>query len=299
MHTINMEVISRINWLGYVEYKNPWIHFKRILDEYVLYIIKSGELHIEENGVRYSLKRGDMLLLEPGFHHEGFEEQTCDYYYVHFSHPDIRSLPQDTNLQELAERMMIENHDDHHLQENDICIFPKQYAITSQSTFHYTLHTLNELQQLYKRKHFNRSKIAIKFTELINELSKDYIMSALKREYGGSTKPLLRVHAVVDYIHQHYPAKITSETIESEFECNYDYLNRIFNAITGYSIIHYVNLVRMNRAKELLEATHLSIGEIGYLVGLNDPYYFSKLFKKYAGLSPLQYHKQYKERSRS
>ncbi|MNH42191.1 Arabinose operon regulatory protein [compost metagenome] len=47
--------------------------------------------------------------------------------------------------------------------------------------------------------------------------------------------------------------------------------------------------MRINHAKELLDATHLSIGEVGYQVGLEDPYYFSKVFKKYVGMSPSEY----------
>lgn len=58
--------------------------------------------------------------------------------------------------------------------------------------------------------------------------------------------------------------------------------------------MRYVNLIRINHAKELIEATHLSFGEIGYLTGLDDPYHFSKLFKKYAGVSPTQYYKRHR-----
>ncbi len=51
----------------------------------------------------------------------------------------------------------------------------------------------------------------------------------------------------------------------------------------------YLNMMRINKAKELIEVTPLKFSEIAYLVGINDPYYFSKLFKKYTGLTPTQY----------
>ncbi|HEY8528109.1 MAG TPA: helix-turn-helix domain-containing protein [Paenibacillaceae bacterium] len=57
------------------------------------------------------------------------------------------------------------------------------------------------------------------------------------------------------------------------------------------------NRVRINKAKELIQATHLGIGEIGYLVGISDPYYFSKLFKKMVGLPPMQHYKKVRESS--
>jgi methylphosphotriester-DNA--protein-cysteine methyltransferase len=69
----------------------------------------------------------------------------------------------------------------------------------------------------------------------------------------------------------------------------------VFQEATGHTIARYVNRVRVDHAKELIEATHLSMNEIGYLTGLNDPFYFSKVFKKYVGLSPTQYYKKVRE----
>lgn len=48
-------------------------------------------------------------------------------------------------------------------------------------------------------------------------------------------------------------------------------------------------MVRINKAKEIIETTPLKFSEIGYLIGIDNPYYFSKLFKKYAGITPTQY----------
>ncbi|WP_236013480.1 AraC family ligand binding domain-containing protein, partial [Paenibacillus glycanilyticus] len=88
MLTVNMELVPTVTFLGFVAYTSPWIHFKRNVDEYILYIIKSGELHIEENGERYVLRKGDVFMLEPNLDHEGFEKHVCDYYYIHFKHPE-------------------------------------------------------------------------------------------------------------------------------------------------------------------------------------------------------------------
>lgn len=119
-------------------------------------------------------------------------------------------------------------------------------------------------------------------------------MNALQADPRNNSKSFIKVHALLDYIHQNYAGKITSSDIEQEFDCNYDYINRVFSKFTGHSIMRYVNLIRINHAKELIEATHLSFGEIGYLTGLDDPYHFSKLFKKYAGVSPTQYYKRHR-----
>ena len=48
----------------------------------------------------------------------------------------------------------------------------------------------------------------------------------------------------------------------------------------------------MKKAAELLLTTDLNIAEIGFQVGINDPFYFSRCFKKSFGKSPLQYRKE-------
>ncbi|HEY0827345.1 MAG TPA: helix-turn-helix domain-containing protein [Bacilli bacterium] len=292
MFAINVEFVPKINIMGFISYKSPWLHFKRNLDEYVLYFIKSGELHIRENGIQYILKKGDIFVLEPHLEHEGFKKHVCDYYYIHFNHPDIKPIYIE-DLLNVARHFILE--DDRsltNLKDDDICYFPKRFTLSEKKSLHHTLHAMNEMLQLYKRKHYNRNLTALRFAELFIEVSRENFMAELQKSGGKNTKSIVKVHALLDYIHHEYTNKITSSDIELEFECNYDYINRIFKKVTGHTITRYVNMVRINHAKELIEATHLSFSEIGYLTGLNDPFYFSKVFKQYVGLSPLQYYKR-------
>ncbi len=294
MLAINMEYVANIQLMGFVSYKTPWIHFKRNTNEHILYLIKSGELHMRENGIPHVLKKGDILLLEPDMDHEGIEKHFCDYYYIHFLHPDFK--PQSVaDVPALARRVILEEGSQEALPDGDICYFPKRFTLINKTSMNQTFHSLNEMLQLYRRKHFNRSLIALKFSELCIEISREHLLTELRRDDSRNTKSFMKVHAMLDYIHQHYSQKITAREIEQQFECNYDYINRIFNKVTGHTITRYVNRVRINHAKELIEATHMGIGEIGYLVGLSDPYYFSKVFKKYVGVSPVHYYKKIRE----
>ncbi len=59
--------------------------------------------------------------------------------------------------------------------------------------------------------------------------------------------------------------------------------------ITGTTPNDYIRTLRMNRAAELLKDDHLTIAEVGYQVGIGDPYYFSKTFKSFFGISPSKY----------
>ncbi|UJF31820.1 AraC family transcriptional regulator [Paenibacillus hexagrammi] len=296
MLAFNMEYLPRIKLMGFVAYKNPWIHFRRITDEFILYFIKSGELHIEERGIPYILKKGDFLILEPHTEHIGIEKHVCDYFYIHFSHPHVEQLPSPDFVLLGRQMFLEESHLEEVNQEESICYFPKYFNLSNKSGFSQTLHSMNELQQLYNRRQFNRSLTSLKFAQIMIETSREYLLKELHNRIAQPNSSMMKVHAVLDYIHQNYSNKITSADIEREFMCNFDYMNRIFHKITGHTITRYVNTVRINQAKELIEATHLSFGEVGYLVGLNDPYYFSKVFKQYVGISPRQYAQSIKQK---
>ncbi|EFM08936.1 transcriptional regulator, AraC family [Paenibacillus curdlanolyticus YK9] len=291
MLAVNMEWIPRITLMGFVSYKSLWMHFKRTSDEHILYIIKSGELHIQEEGQRFILREGDVFMLEPHLEHEGFEMHICDYYFIHFKHPDISALTIEDPLS-FAQAFFLEDHE--HQQHNRSC-FPKQMNLTSNSAKSQIYGGLNEMLRLYRRKNYNRALTALKLSELFIWMSREYMMLVLQSNQKRTTKSNLKVYELLDYIHQHYASKITSERIESEFDCNFDYINRTFNQLTGYSIAHYVNKVRIDHARELLQTTKLSIGEIAELVGFFDIYHFSKVFKRYVGVSPTTYFKGIQE----
>lgn len=289
MLMINAEQVPAVTLIGYVSYTTPWIHFQRNTDEYVLYIIKNGDLHLRENKVNYHLKRGDMLLLEPGLDLVGTKKATCDYYYFHFKHSTM-NREHVSNAADLAKSMLFEEQE---VDKKPLYYIPKYCTISDKSSLSQTLHASNELWRLYLRKqHFNRGIAALHFLELLIELSRHFFLHTLQQSSSKGSKAAIKVHALLDYIHQHYTEKMNSSIIEQEFDSNYDYLNRIFKELTGYTIAKYVNKVRIDHAQELIKATHMSFSEIGYLIGLDDPYYFSKVFKQFTGLSPAQYYKQ-------
>lgn len=66
--------LPRVRMMGHIRYSQPWSHFSRSINEYVMYVIRYGEMYLRENGVDYHLKRGDFFLLEPGFQHEGYKK---------------------------------------------------------------------------------------------------------------------------------------------------------------------------------------------------------------------------------
>lgn len=79
------------------------------------------------------------------------------------------------------------------------------------------------------------------------------------------------------------------ETIARNLLLSRSQLHRKIKVLTGMSITNYINHVRIEKSKELLTGTSLTISEISYELGYDNVSYFSKLFKKQTGVSPSSY----------
>ena len=95
---------------------------------------------------------------------------------------------------------------------------------------------------------------------------------------------------IIQYIKEHYKDKIVLEDIAKKFGYSVGHLCRKFKEETGDSIVNYIIKYRISTAMRLLfEHRELSIEEVALEVGFNDVQYFTKIFKKYVGMTPGQY----------
>lgn len=91
------------------------------------------------------------------------------------------------------------------------------------------------------------------------------------------------------YIDDHYSEKITLDQVASYVHLNSTYMSEIFKKEMGVTFNDYVNNLRIIRSCEHLHFSALSIGQIAERCGFTDQNYFTKVFKKYIGLTPSQY----------
>jgi two-component system response regulator YesN len=104
----------------------------------------------------------------------------------------------------------------------------------------------------------------------------------------------LRPHAHVlklaqEFIAAHYAQSITLEQIADHVALSPPYFSRIFKQEMGCTFVEYLTRVRMDEARRLLRTTTLSLAEISYAVGYQNPNYFSEVFKSLEGMTASAY----------
>ena len=293
LFSYNAELLPKVRMLGQIRYNDPWIHFFRCINEWVLYVIRDGNLYLQEDGVRYHLSAGDFFLLELGLTHEGYQRAACDYYYAHFTHPDMcRAADERQAIAFLAEKRK-KSLVGYNLEAVDstppITYLPKQFRLTGgefKAQLRAAVDCYDSREDDYKRRTSTLLHSFLLQTAHEHLLSRNSAQGRKLRKSDVIAEQLLR------YLNQNYTKHLTSTEIEELFESNFDYLNRVFSSLTGSPIFTYLNILRINNAKQLISTTDLPFSEIAYLVGIEDRYYFSKLFRKSTGMSPSEYYKE-------
>jgi two-component system response regulator YesN len=104
------------------------------------------------------------------------------------------------------------------------------------------------------------------------------------KQSGGITYSFI-VKKSIAFIQQNYTRNITLSDAAENAELSHSYLSFIFKQETGINFNTWLSKYRVEEAKKLLEETNLRIYQVAERVGFSNPYYFSKVFKEFAGMS--------------
>lgn len=97
---------------------------------------------------------------------------------------------------------------------------------------------------------------------------------------------------IFDYIRENFTKPISLSSLSAELHFSSIYLSKVIKKSTGYTFLNIVNAMRINYAASLLRNTINSLTSICESVCINDPRYFSQVFKKYYGVTPSAYKKE-------
>jgi AraC-like DNA-binding protein len=97
------------------------------------------------------------------------------------------------------------------------------------------------------------------------------------------------VEKAIAFISENIQRRLTLEMISSQVHLSVSHFSMLFKNKTGYTPVEYVNHLKIQIACQNLQFTNLRIKEIAELSGIEDPYYFSRVFNSLMGVSPTQY----------
>lgn len=288
--SFDLKETVKVAVIGKEHLQPPMLHCQRKIKCYVMYFVISGSLTLLVNDEKVTLLPGDIYIFNRHDVQKPENENECEYFFVHFDSESIVKHSEDftenvrkKNIEFLkSSPYSLERYGDfkilvlQHIRINDknnmdfltekfrSSILPKEYSSI--------------------RKSF---ELCANFTAILIRLEKICESSSSDKKTKGQVYNSVR--KIADYINKNYSDEITGETIEKMFSINYDYANRIFKQYFDISINRYRNERRIDRAKFLLASTEKSVEEISFEVGFEDKYYFSRLFTKLEGVSPLGY----------
>ncbi len=145
-----------------------------------------------------------------------------------------------------------------------------------------------------------RKKIEKRFAEVHalatsgRERREDFAMNALEEVFLllDNINPKvrrqndLRIAKVQAYLRQHSNQRVTLNDLSRICHLSNSRLSHLFREQVGMSPLEFLDIERLERAKRLLELTSMSIQDIATEVGFDNPFYFTRRFKRYTGVSP-------------
>jgi len=125
------------------------------------------------------------------------------------------------------------------------------------------------------------------------------VLTAILKERGETEEEVKQsptydktIDNVVSDIREHYMEDISLTSLAAKYNISMARLSEMIKEHLQLNFSDYIASLRIQRAKELLRDESLSIQEIAEIVGYNDYFYFTKVFKKVEGISPSKYRKE-------
>lgn len=166
----------------------------------------------------------------------------------------------------------------------------------------FCFHAISKLHSLLAEQDSANSGDFKKQNEAINSVFRQNTLDGLKRcliQYFREIVRSFQEHQAEAYastvvmvkraLQEDYARQWTLDELASRVNVSKAYMCTLFKQNTGQTIMDYLAKTRVYKAAGLLRNPHIKINEVGDLVGYGDPGYFTRIFKKYFGISPSQY----------
>ena len=241
------------------------VHPKRN-DDYQLLYIHTGKVRFYFGEQEHVISQNSMVLCRPGDPQVYYQDDdNPDIYWVHFTGSDVEQvldgyqLPRHQNI----------------------------FYVGVKSDFPWLYNQMIQELEL-KRVNFERALI----------LTLQQIFLSMNRSMQEKNKTHAEMSMFIEhathYFRENYNQNIMIEEYAREHNVTPHWFTVNFKKITKFTPMQYVISLRIESAMNLLENTDYSISQVAEAVGYDNALYFSRIFRKYTGMSPSDYKKRNK-----
>jgi len=233
-------------------------------NDYQLIYIASGKGHFFFNGVETIVPKGNMVLFrpkEPQVYYYYAKDET-EVYWVHFTGREV------------------EKYLEHYVLNENKHVF---FSGTSPD-YQWIYNQIIQEMQLKRANYEELIQIMLQHIFLM-------INRYIKEGKQADSEVIYQIEKATHFFNKNYNTNISIEQYAKEHHMSKNWFIHCFKNIIKVTPMQYIISLRLNVAKNYLESSDKNITEIANTVGYDNPLYFSRLFKKHTGLSPLEYRK--------
>lgn len=242
-----------------------------------LTIILSGKGGYYVEGQMYNVEAGDIIVCNPGVRHRNIvpnpNEPTVEFFTGFYGYHFKNMPPESIQLRDGGYLLHMNPDAKREVMRHCYEMLAENEARQVGKYFMLKTHLMQILLLMMRE-----------ITETPSDRQKGYNFESYNKSYA--------VKRIVNYLNENYEHKISLDQIAHNMYLSPVYISKIFKEETGESPINYLIKIRLEKAKDILQyGQGGSIKAIATKVGYDDVYHFSKLFKKYFGVSPQNYRK--------
>ena len=121
-----------------------------------------------------------------------------------------------------------------------------------------------------------------------------HVLTLLAADRQGAADSTDVVEQAADYLRTHLAEHVTVAELAAVASLSTSHFSALFKRQIGTPVLQYQTMLRMAKARELLDMTNGTVASIAASVGYPDSFYFARLFKKVHGVTPRDYRNQHK-----
>ena len=261
----------------------------------MLVFIKQGCCYFNVNSEEHLLKEGEAIFIPANtpYTRRAYEKTNCTFYYVHFFADPLPSVVSKESMASIASELLeIES-----LGSGENSYTPKSFSdiflanISDFSNKKEEIFTIldNILNNDFKPNnpygHFNAS---LSLAKLLSIFSYSLLKNINTETYHDSSTLPHVLQKALSYIRKNRKKKISVSTLATIAGVSQQHLIRLFNQHLKMTPVKYINRSKIFHAIDMLRYTEMSIKEIAYELGFDNPNYFSRLFTQEEGCSPSE-----------